>query len=444
MRIYYPSARANIAFVPTDTGVSNLESEILRLTAIKPSRVEVRHNNAHEADEFTVEMPVAHFNVDPRVIRTLSAELFIGDTGAVNAQLDTSSDVHVSLLGKMDDMEKKYDSNGASMVTIKGRDYAAFLLDPKWNGFVELEGGVGDVVATVLEAFESTKRMRVRVLGDEPVFPSGRSKMQRRFSAKSGATIWEGIRDICSRVGLIPEVYGDEVVLRPPRNTLPSTSLPVMVSGRNLQSLSIKKKYGAEYAPNVRVTAQDPDTWDIVEGKWPDTPSEIKRVFARQGKSPEQTTSIEYKSFSVQHPDPTPAKLKQIAKQTHERFVQQQLEVSFKTREMRTWSLPADSVGQRTLDATDAAFDLTRLRNGAAIRIVIDAASRDILERATSKDEKRRQLQREGFDRRVASVLAQRWRAINAPFFVDRCTHTVDSGTYTLSVEARNKIKVST
>ncbi|MDZ7703177.1 MAG: hypothetical protein U5L04_01675 [Trueperaceae bacterium] len=443
MRIYYPSARVNLAFVPTDTSNSALADDILRLTAIKPSRVEVVHNNAHEADTFTLEMPVAHFSVDPRLIRTLSAEIFIGDTGAVRAQLDTTSNRHVSLLGTMDDLEKTYQSNSTSKVKIQGRDYAAFLLDPKWNGFVDLEGPVSEVVRRVLDAFDAVKRMRVRVIGDEPAFPTGRSKMQRRFSAKSGATVWEGIRDIAGRVGLIPEIFGDEVVLRPPRNTLPSDALPVMVAGRNLKSLTVKKQYGAEYAPNVRITAQDPDTWDIVEGRWPETPEEIKRVFAKQGKVPEETSSIEFKSFSVQHPDPTPAKLKRIARQTHERFLQQQIKVSFETQELRTWSLPADSVGKRTLDESDATFDLTRLRNGSAIRIVIDAASRDILERAISQDQKRRQLQREGFDRQVAAVLAERWRAINAPFFIDRCTHTVDSGTYTLSADAQNKIKVN-
>lgn len=442
-QIYFPTARANIALVPTTADLLNLDpGDVLRQSAIKPSKIEVTHNNAHEADEWTMEMPVAHFNVDPRIISTLSTEIFIGDAGGLDNPLDTSDSRRASVLGTMDEFSKEYSATGRELATLNGRDYTAFLLDNEWNGYVDLEGTLSDVIREVLDTFAATKRMRVTSLLDQPsTFTAGRSKMQRRFAPKSGATLWEGLRDIARRFGLIVTVRGDQVVIRPPQDTSLDSHLPVFVAGRNLQSLSVSKKYGAEYAPNVIVRSRDPDTWDIVEGKYPRTDQQIARVVARQGKTPENVTSIDFKNFEINHPDPTPPKLDTIARQVHERFVQQQLEVSFETREMLTWELPQNAVGPQVIDGFEETFDLTTLRNGDAIRIVIDPASRDILERATSKEQKRRQLQREGFDAQVADELAKKWQTINAPFYVDRATHTVDSGSYQLSVDAINKIK---
>lgn len=445
MRYYYPSARANIAMVTQGTDLRSLQDEdLLRLLAVKPKSLSVTHNDSHTADEWDMSLPVAHFNVDPRLISTLSAEIFIGDTTGLDRRLRTDQERAASLLGVLEELEKKYESNGESLVSLSGKDYSIFLLEPEWNGYVEMKGTLASVVEEVLGTFTATSRMRVLDLHEEPPsFPSGLSKMQRRFSAKKGATLWEGLAGLASRLGAIIEVRGDAVVVRPPQNTQAGASLPLMVAGRNLDNLSIKKNYGTEYAPNIAVQARDPKTWEVVEGIWPETQTEIARVLAKQGKQPEQVSSVEYRRFNIQHPAPTPDKLKAIARQVHERYTQQQLEVSFKTKEMRTWELPESAIGEQTLNTSEESFDLTRLRNGSAMRIFIDPSSRDILERATSRDQKRRQLEREGFEEQVAAELSEKWRVINAPFFVEQATHTIDSGTYSLSIKAMNKITAS-
>jgi len=444
-RIYYPSARANIAILPRSGSFEEGTGDLLRLLAVKPSSISVERNDLNTADTFKVTFGESVFPIDPRLVRSVSVDLFIGDTGGLDRSLEIRDATNRALIGTVDEIEKDFSNDGADEVTLSGRDHSAFLLDEQWgHRSVELGRPAVDIVADVLETVPSASLLEVvdGYPGKAPTIPAGKGKKRSQYRAKKDATIWEGLSQLVGRTGSVVTVKHDRVVVRPPRSFQTEESAPTFVRGRNLSSLKIKKKYDRTEIPNILVVARDPGTLEIVEGRFPQKAVKSKSV-AREGGQPQPVESEKTERISIEHPDPTPAKLRDVARRIRERYSQQQIEVELETKEMRTWELEKNQVTPRRLEVAEESFRVPTLGNGDTVRVFVNRESRTVLRKAVSDAQKARELQRQGFERAVAEELARGWRVVDTPLFVDKASHEISSsGEYSCDLTLINRLTI--
>jgi hypothetical protein len=440
-RIYHPEARCNLVFAPREEFPKGGE---LTLTAVQPMSVQATSNPVNEADTFEATFEEPLLPVDPRDLRSMSVDIHLGDSGSLEDDLDVASGAHRMFFGVVDDIEKNFPSDDASTLRLSGRDYSAFLLDKEWGTeSVQLGRPLDAIVRDVLRTFEAHKQLDVRVAGFNGPAPTvqATTNKERQFSAKEGGSVKDGLDQLAKRVGALITVRYDEVLIRPPR-TIASTetaALPLFVAGRNLRSLNVTRQLGSNDLPNVLVQAVDPSSREVVEGQFPRPfKGTVEISKSGEGAQTQRTKSTRVKKFQVRLSSPTRDQLDQIAERIYRRFEQQQLSISFETRDMRTWEV----VGNQTKQPSPS-YEVASLHNGDAVRVLIDRESRDILSQAVSQQHKARQLEKKGYSPPVAREFAQSWRTLNQPMFVQTATHNLDEGgAYTLEVDAQNAITV--
>jgi len=267
-RLYYPEARVNLAMVKQGDD----REDLLRLSAVKPISVRVESRPVNEADTFEFELEETYFPIDPRKVRTMSVGVHVGDTASLQSQLSADSAAHRMLWGFVDDIEKSHPKAGAATVKFSGRDYAAPLLDADWGTrTVALDRPIDEVVGDVIGTLPDVQQMTVTTEGFGGRAPTveASTPKQQRYSASEGASICEALQEIAKMAGALVTVRFDEVVIRPPRTTRASDAMPLFVSGRNLEDLTIKRKFGIQDIPNVLVQAVDPSSRQPVEGQHP-------------------------------------------------------------------------------------------------------------------------------------------------------------------------------
>lgn len=445
---YFPEARCTLRLVPTNAD----RDDVVVMQGVQPMSVRVESTPVNAADTFeaTFEEPI--FPLDPRAARAVGVDVHIGDAGGHSTPLDTSSDDHLAHLGTVDSIEKAFPRDDAATVTFEGRGYAAFLLDQDWRDRrVRIDQPLDEVARDVVETLPENQQMDVDVEGFPQGAPTvgGGTPKRSTFSAKEGATVWEGLSEIAKKAGALVSVRRDTLVVRPPRTVSESDRLPVFVAGHNVTDLTITREWGVQDLPNVLVQAIDPETREVVEGQYPD-PFKGTTTISKSSGTTSQSTDIQVKKFQIRHPSPTTTKLDDLAEQIWRRFEQQQLEVEITTRELETWKLTADQVRSRNFSARHTkrrrntpTFRLPTLQNGDQIWMHIDREARSVLEADVSRDDKRRRLIREGYRPSVADTLAASWLQIRGPMFVEKATHSIgDDGTYELSISAKNAITV--
>lgn len=421
--IYYPTAHANVLYVPrslTDAAASGPVPG-LSLLGVPMRDAEVRHNDVFTADEFSITVDGHHFPSDPRDIRALGVDLYIGDSGRPGKNLGVASDPHRVLVGNADEIERTY-RDQTLHVMMKGRDLTGLLLDAQWGDrVVQLNRPLEDIVREVLAELPGLDRLRVEATEAFVVPGDPGSKRRNTYRASADSTVFKGLAQLALRAGALLVLHGDTLRIESPRTVDGSQAdPPVFIEGRNLTNLRIHRELGRSDIPNVRVRAFDTKTGKTVIGQWPESPK--KTVKAAKGSAGEE---VEWLDQVIQHPAPTKQLLSDVARRIRTQLAYQQLAISFETQDMVTMS------------NEDRPVPVTTIRNGTSVRIFIDDDTRIILERAMTPYQKALQLQREGFDAQVADALARGIRTIDALLFVDTAQHrySADDG-YTLAVEA--------
>lgn len=418
-------------------------ADLLKLEAVEPLELEVQCNDTSSADTFSVTLDATLFPVDPAALADVVLDIFVGDVGRLGGDLvrDTSSRL---ILGNSEKLTMSFTNEKRPSVKLSGADYTALMLKKTWGSSVIPFGrDVTKVVRDLLAANPATAALEVveRFDGAAPIIPKGRGKKGEALTAKPDDKQWDVIQRVTRAAGLIAVVKADQVILQPPRNISAAdpTMIPVFVDGFNLSNLTIERSFKRDNLPNVLVWARDSRTGKRVEGKWPTTPNATLNVVKSKGKT-EKTKEIIYREFFARWADPTPTNLAKIARGIWEQYAQQQLTVSFETREL---FLHQQAYAGLVQDATYG-YAATALTNGSPVRIHIDRGIRALLENTITEDARETVLRREGFRSRVAAALARSWSELDRVFFVDRATHTFSqTGGYGLSVEAVNFIEVS-
>lgn len=440
-QIFYPKAAVNIAFA---TKRSNAASDLIKLEAVEPLEMTIESNGINVADTFDVELDAELFPMDPAALSAVVLDCFVGDVGRYGAELARTEDTRL-IIGSSDELSLDLGNQDRPRIQVSGRDYTGFFLDLPWGTQgVKLGRAFDVIIREIVARYESTSAMTVRSLvdGPMPVIPKGNggNKKLEEYRAKASDKVWDVIQKLSRMVGLICLVRGDEVLIQPPLNISPltTTSYPVFVDGLNLQDLKISRSFTTEQLPNVLVVARDPITGKRVEGTYPDPPNskvKIRRTKSKVSKS----VDIQYREYRSDHPAPTKAILSEVARRIYDGFRQQEMKLSFETRELRVLQ---QRIGGSIEDA-QVGFSCSSIRNGTPIRIHIDRRIRALLTVAPTESVREQIARENGFKDRVAKELSRSWQTLDKLFYVNSATHKFSqSDGYSLSCEAVNFLEV--
>lgn len=465
MRIYYPQARAHLiwwpytstaadsrhieaAFDPTlaaavgdpERTIERAMDQLVAISNVQPRSVSVEHNDVFTADTFDVEFDEYLFRVDPRDVRALMVDIRMGGTDAPTTPLPVGADDPRQLYGHADEVTQSYQTDGASTIKAKGRDYTGILLDETWQGRrLELGRPLSELIAEALDPVLALRPLEVVTAPglEDAVIPKGARRRDHFFTASPDASLWEGLLELTMRAGLMLVVEVDRLVLQPPRNVLAQEQArtPLFVEGRDIKELTIERNLGTADLPAVQIAAYDRASGQVVRGTWP---PERKVARLTKGKRSEDKT---VQRFFVRATSPTEDALTAIAQRVFSLYARQQLEVSFTTHELAIASGDgAEQHNQRGAGAPRTPS--TAIRNGTAIRVRLDPRVRNVLARDYSPQKSVRELRAQGYAPQVAAMLARSWRPLERLLFVSRATHRFSDGEYELKVSAQNFITI--
>jgi len=439
-RVFYPRALVNLAF---SSGARFGASDLIKLEAVEPIELEVQCNDTASADTFSLTLDASLFPTDPTSLSAVVAEIFVGDVGSLGAQL-VRDDRSRLILGHNDKMTLSFNNDKRPTVKLSGRDYTGFFLDNSWGtSVIERGKSVVDMVREVIALKPNTRALQVVAAfeGAAPVVPKGKGKKGAELTAKPDDKQWDVIQRIARAAGLIAVVKADKVILQPPRNIILGSpdNIPIFIDGYNLSSLSLERSFRLDNIPNVLVWARDPATGKRVTGTWPNPANSTIKIVKSDGKT-ERSKEVVYREFWGRAAEPTEANLSRIARGIWENFSQQQLKISFETKELYLHQQPYGG----SIQEAGFGYPATAISNGSAVRLYIDRSIRSIVDKASSEDGRAEALLRANYATRVATALAKSWGELDKVFFVDSANHNFSqSSGYSLSVEAVNFIEVT-
>jgi len=373
-------------------------------------RVNVNINSYREADTFSCTLDYRNFPFDPRTIRALGITIHMEDKQKI-----FNKDGILELIKPQDN---KYDKNGKRIsgntifvgfadeesidfdedtrtIKIEGRDYTALLIDSPHSGeVVDYTRSLDKVIRGLLDELEATKKIQIinRTDKDLPTlsqynYSKGSLDGQRGRKSKD-ESYWDVITDLVSQAGLIVFVELDKLIITKPRNLYSNKAISKelkaielketekkayqFIYGKNLKSLSFKRKLGRQKSVNVRIRSVN-----LANKTEPvltvDIPKEANIEWCKElGISREEQTIEKFDSEGkALDPEPAPYLTYNVSdignkelliekgQSVWEEIGRQQIEGELVTKEMK----------QSQDD--DVEFDITKIRNGTPIKVEI-------------------------------------------------------------------------
>lgn len=461
MSVYYPQAALTLRIRWEDFGQKTDQrlQQIYALPILAKSVV-VHRNEYTMADTFEAEIDYKQFPFDPRCIRacgvTISManvkQVFAGDNSLTALKPSAENTI---FLGFADEEGVSF-NEAARTVRFEGRDLTSLLIDRDYlKGTVPLDKPVDQVIDGMLKELKETAELKLdnRVPGELPVlanFYTDKDELSGKKNVKKGEKYWDVIQDIVGRAGLIAYIEIDRLVLSKPRVLYDAKQAKRFIYGRNIVDLQFKRKIGRRRDFNVIVRSMNLATKSVLEAKipleataeWSEGTgignSEVKSPqMDAQGKPlPEdQLKAAPYISLVV--PDcNSKEQLVEIGQAIYEEIGRQQIEGSFKTREMEATSADGNQ------------FNLLKLSNGTPIEIGIDQGDlkglSDIKDADPSQLVARRRafLLRRGYDETVADLFAQSMGRFQTIFYTKSVRFSLDvSNGFQMEVEFLNFIQ---
>lgn len=425
MSFYYPQAAVQLRVRWEDFGdTKNQSLKEDYILSIQAKKVGVNINDYSAADTFKVDIDYKQFPFDPRCIRACGVVIAMEDRGALENPDGTFREMVISsdntvFIGFADDESISFDDSSRT-VSLEGRDLTSLLIDRKFlKGTVSLQQRIDVVIQGLLNELAETRKIKVDVRVDEvlPVvgsYWSDKGKLSGLKNTKKDETYWDVIQDIVARAGLIAYIELDKLVITKPRSLYDANAVKKFVYGKNLKKLEYKRKLGRRKQFNVAVRSLSLETKQVlqaqipaeattawsratgipnIEVKVPDLDKDGKPVAAAELKA------APYMSFRVPNVG-NKSQLIKIGQEIYEEIGRQQIEGSFGTKEMRTsWFKDKEETKSET-------FDLLKLRIGTPVLIEIDQGDLKGVNKFNTKTDREKFLIGRGYDRKVASALA--------------------------------------
>lgn len=438
MSVYYPQASLTLRVRWEDFGnEADAKLQSVYSLPIVARRISVNINDYTQADTFEAEIDYKQFPFDPRSIRACGVTVSMQDMkkvfqGSALEQIKPNAE-NTIFLGFADEESIVFDDD-KRVVKLEGRDFTSLLIDRKYlRGPIDLTKKLDTLLTEILADLAEVAEIKLdnRVPGELPVlgkFATQFTSAAQKKNVKLDENYWEVIQDLVGRAGLIAYIELDKLVLSTPRVLYDRNKAKRFIYGRNIKDLEFKRKLGRKKNFNVLVRSLNVDKKEVLEAE---IPKEASDTWARDTGVPQRRIQIPVINADGSPGTPKDApiialrvanvadkpQLVKIGEQIYEELGRQQIEGSFKTREMET------------KDVQNVCFNLMKLRNGTPLQIDIDQGDLNGVNRIDSVSKKAQFLVSRCYDRKVAQVLAETLSnpRFNGPFYTKAVQFTLDS-----------------
>ena len=322
MPTYYP--RASVAFLAILEG----ETEVRRFACI-PRSVEVERNDHRHADTANLEVDYRDLPLDPRTVRSLAVQVYLGDVASMDGELSTS-DAHRRFLGYVDEPEATLEEAG-EVVRLQCRDYTALFLDFRWpETKIRVDRAFTDVIAEVLATVPGAGEMKVAFDADGAGALQLSAMIGRSaFAPQDKDDAWTVLVDLCGRAGLIPVVVLD--TLRIVSASDAGTGSVRFLYGQNVATLRYRRKYNETATQQIEVRCWDEQARATRIAQYPAAAITTRRKVSATGKISTENAPI--LAFYVAGTY-TEAQLGDIARRIYDEAAREQFEGELETAEM--------------------------------------------------------------------------------------------------------------
>jgi len=406
---------------------------------IVPTKVRWRNNAARVPDELDLEVPLAAFPVPPdgSIVRAILVEMRRVLLDADGQPVGPASD-DPDFAGFATKHRIRLSSGSASMVHLPCRDFAGVAADTQCRGrMLETDMPADEAIARFLSLFPFAVGLEVVWRG--PVLPpevgAFGPRAKRQKVSKTGkpqrppksprVSVLDAISDYCTLCAVTPKWIGYRLELAPAR-TLDrdaADAVPRMVLGQNIEELDLEHRLAQSATRAIEVRSFNPDTGQIVVGRYPDDPAVFGELAAGACnkalptgpiEAPPGASAVEEKGPTVMtvHGVTDPKQLQVIAENAFNELARQDLSGKIKTKDIATVEGRAKGVA-----------DLLELRAGDPIGVAIassvEEANGSFVQRLASMDRGRAMhllVEELGYEEKVAARLVEGILTTRRPF----------------------------
>jgi hypothetical protein len=438
---------------PSERVAQNDDDSVVNFPVQVYSATLTRNDHNH-ADELEITVDWQDAGVDPRLLSNATIEFYLGAADEWNRWQPTRRDRR--FVGIATDVER-ISGESDRKVTIKALDFTTMFLEAKpyppegvptygmtlqeaWNTIIDHTGGK----ATDGEWFRSAELLRDRLLpsgiDDWPLSlgsASTKRKAKDRIPVKQGTDAWAVWQMCCGMLGLISWVEQDWVVVTTSTNLYTREDPPKFIWGKNIASIR-EKRNCALAGKKIAVMSYDSATGKVLQSLYPPVATNGKKVAkpsrggGAAGAKKDDYQVFEYNGIGDQ------GTLDTIARRVYEERVRQELEGTIVTREMWTDTVSGD------------VLDLLALGSGQDVRIEIDQATVDGLEKLKDTGERIAWLKGRGYSDSVAELLAKNAEGLSKlkPTFYTKSVRTTlesdeSGGSFEIEITYCNRIDVT-
>ena len=302
------------------------DDKLTVLCDIRSHRLSLDLNGIRTADTFSATIDFKDMPFDPRIVRSIAVEIYLGtitpanhaassdrtdgaSTRSLLPDFDEARGIsNLRFMGWADKHVLDIPSDETAVVELEGRDFLADLLDADMppglvlDDTVQLDEGIAKFLATLPAA----RGLAIRAVGISPPVPSGLRPRHararggaepRRSQQAEEASYWDYALDAVEKLGFIAYV---DIVSRPGRRPQPTVIIQEprnllgmhavrdddpfragrrvgdeilnvrrIVHGRNVETLTIERKFGKHRANGIEVRAFDPQTKSTRIARYP-------------------------------------------------------------------------------------------------------------------------------------------------------------------------------
>lgn len=466
--LYYPHAWAVLEVI------FQFDTESPQLIVAPIRRATLHSNDYRNADTWELTFSSRVLPLDPDMIFSLAAEIYLFDAGKVTSdpepfisELDEAGNLkYLEMAGLAIEAELSFDEEGGTFV-IHGEDYTGLLISREWPS-KETTIKVGSPIdATVQQLVDeavfakdhggSTLRVVFRpdsLMPTAPIVGHGfTTAWKHGIPVDQGSSYWDAIYKLCMKHGCIVSVRGTDVVISAPATLTDDRAKAArrVAHGRSLQSLTIKRNVGHRPAPTIIASSFDPETRTVIEASWPphsESTSRARNVKRPKG-SPPAPKQLKARAYAgkqrrpmlhgtgqvkdeIKRVLPPPGitsvdALKSYVRAYHAQVSRGESEIHFTTKRL------TDLDGQRMIN----------VRTGDAVWIEWDQFQ-GMEMRQLSEDARYERLVRLGYHEDIAGVIARNFNSIemiSRPFYVAEASKEWDhQDGLSLEIEAINYV----
>lgn len=426
---------------------------------IRPRRVILEYNDHNHADTCSISAEWRDVGVDPRFLKSATAEVWIGN--ADDFDVFTPNESTSRFIGIMTQPKRSAKEGNGFEVSLEFQDYTALFLEQKpfpskglptyrdsladaWRKICDHTGPLDDDGETLSSVEVLRDRLETRG-GVSPNLVLG-GAVAARFAKlasvpmKQGADAWAVWQQCVGMMGLISFIDRDRCVVTTSTEHFAPDSAPRLVWGRNI--LELEESANAKFSDKgVAITSFDPLTGTTLEAFYPppgDDRIRRERIAAGKKKARPPAFPSERYDFFEYHGVTDPDRLAAIAKRAWEERSRQELEGRFVTSEMFVDSVSAES------------FDLLALRSGDNVRVEIDPTDKETLSSLGSDTRRIEYLTDRGYRFEVAQLIVRNMKEagrLDPTFHAGRVrvefSADGDGGKFEVSVDYHNRIRIA-